>query len=647
MLRTARRSLGLSSAIVAFCALAASPLAFTPIFAVDWVNHGWFASYVAHVLTAEWVVPMFVSTPAVIGNPVLTFYGTALYVALSPFVRLFGPDVGMRAAAVAAMVAPSFAMARLFLALGVDRFTTACLTVCLSSSVYQLTNLYTRGAVTEFFSYQLILLGGVVLLSVFAGEGRQRHASRLVFGSASLALGALAHPPSFVLAGLFLGLPAAVLGKGIVFPAATASIRRQPLAWTVVATMLAPVTLWFQVVVAHRGKLAMTEHASVLLYFPWSIDHWIARLFPFPLDLRVLTDGYNLVPFPFLSAPVNSAALLLAGLAALGCYRRPGAPTRRNVTEQLFVVAVFVAIAASLLLSLPIVRTEPNLIDGKPTGVVHALPDSAIGRVLGSVQFAYRLVNIVNLASILAVLGICVLRSRMNRDRSGWRPSGARWRHLLVAATAVSTAAIASKVLEVHLEFTALPSVTQQLTPLAKPADGMDGMQLLAAHGMRGWTTPESLAANRLAMRAVDKIPSSQYGIGFYAMDELSQPYAPRAGYDELVLPLTMVGHSRAQADVRCERLCAIHTNLMASPWATITLDGRRVPRSQLATRPGALVTILTGRGQHQIEVQLGSPQTAALSWGILWLVVVFWVSGVAVLVGELLRRARNSPQPA
>ena len=41
-----------------------------------------------------------------IGNPALVFYGTALYVALSPFVWLFGPDAGMRLAVVVALVVP-------------------------------------------------------------------------------------------------------------------------------------------------------------------------------------------------------------------------------------------------------------------------------------------------------------------------------------------------------------------------------------------------------------------------------------------------------------------------------------------------------------------------------------------------------------
>ena len=272
-------------------------------------------------------------------------------------------------------------MARFFLALGVDRLTTACLTICLSSSVYQLTNIYTRGAVTEFFAYQLILLGTVVLLSVFAGE--RRAASTLVLGFASLALGVLAHPPTFATAGLFLGLPFAVLGIGLVRPAA-AWIRPHPLAWALVATTLVPPTLWLQIVVAQRAELGITQQASDFRYFPWSIDHWIARFWPFSIDLRVLTDGYNVVSTPFLSAPVNSMALLLAALALLGHYLRPLAGAPRNLTVHLFVATVSFAIIAPLLLSLPIVRTEPVPgVAGTPyAGMVQAVRAPRLRRCL-------------------------------------------------------------------------------------------------------------------------------------------------------------------------------------------------------------------------------------------------------------------------
>ena len=134
-------------------------------------------------------------------------------------------------------------------------------------------------------------------------------------------------------------------------------------------------------------------------------------------------------------------------------------------------------------------------------------------------------------------------------------------------------------------------------------------------------------------MRTVDKIPSTQDGIGLYGMPGIYRRYVENADQDELTATLTMVGHSGARAEAQCARRCALLTNLVASPWTTVTMDGHPVPPRLLKLRPGALVTILAEPGTHQIEVKLGSRQTAAMSWSILWLVVLFWVSGLAVLV--------------
>src|SRR5262249_8039191 len=152
-------------ALLGYCALAALPLAFSPIFQLDWANHVWYAAYVSHALSTQWTVPTFVNAPGFVGNPVLTFYGAPLYVALAPFVALFGAERGMRVAAAVALAVPALTLARLFLSLGTSRLAAGCLTICLSVSVYQLTNLYTRSAMTEFFAYQLVLLGAILLLA--------------------------------------------------------------------------------------------------------------------------------------------------------------------------------------------------------------------------------------------------------------------------------------------------------------------------------------------------------------------------------------------------------------------------------------------------------------------------------------------------
>lgn len=631
------------AAIAGSCALAAAPLAVTPIFAVDWVNHCWFAAYVAHVLVSDGIVPTFVNTNTFVGAPVLTFYGTALYVALAPFVWLFGAEAGMRVAVLAGVIAPALAVARLFLTLGIARLPTACLTICVSSSVYQLTNLYSRGAVTEFFACQLLLLGMALLLTFLSGDARASGAP-LVFGTASLAVGALAHPPTFVTAGLFLGLPAVVLGVGLRRSIA-ASMRSRPSAWAIAASVVVPVALWLPIVVSQRAHLLVSQRASDFHYFPFSIDHWLARLWPAPIDMRVLTDGYNMVSTPFLAAPVNSIALALLVLVVVEIYRRRPADQRTSRALDGFVVAATVATVAPLLISLPLGPVEPSLAgDGsRIIGVVHAMPSSATARLLGSTQFAYRLVNVVNLAGILFLLGGCVLASRATRGWALSDPLSASWRYLLVAAATLSTAVVAIRVLDVHLEFSLLPRLGQQISPIAnwKPSDVPRWV-----NGVRGWTSPTALAASRREIRDVNTIPLTQYGIGAYAMPTLHPPYVPSPEREEVVVAMKMTGHSTARAEARCSRPCVLWPNLFASSFASVTVDGKPARPDQLLTRSDVYIAIAAEQGTHTVEAKIGSRATTALAWAILWLVILFWTSALAALAGAFRQPRGPSGRP-
>ena len=226
--------------------------------------------------------------------------------------------------------------------------------------MYQLTNIYTRGAVTEFFAYQLMLLGTVVLLSALRGRTGP---ARRIETRARLRLTGTRRPraPTDLRDG---GTVSRAAGRGPGDRPSFFLLRRRfdgnrwPGHWS--RRLLYRSRCGCRSSVAQRAELGITQQASDLQYFPLSIDHWIARFWPFSIDLRVLTDGYNLVSTPFLSAPVNSMALLLAALALLGRYLRPLAGAPRNLTVHFFVAAASLAIIAPLLLSLPIVRTEPS-----------------------------------------------------------------------------------------------------------------------------------------------------------------------------------------------------------------------------------------------------------------------------------------------
>ena len=215
-----------------------------------------------------------------------------------------------------------------FLVLGVDRLTTGCLTICLSSlGVSAHEHLHARRG-HRIFRLSAPAAGRSRLLSAFAGEGPRRATSTLVLGFASLALGALAHPPTFATAGLFFGLPAAVLGIGFVSscagvdPTATDDVGFGRDDTCTVSpsgcTSQSP---------SEPNSLSPNRSATSY-YFPLSIDHWLARFWPF--STRPARAYRRLQPSvdPVSVRTCQLDGALLAAVALRGRYLRPFAMRR-------------------------------------------------------------------------------------------------------------------------------------------------------------------------------------------------------------------------------------------------------------------------------------------------------------------------------
>src|SRR5687768_5624679 len=273
--------------------LLALPLFFSPVFHYDWINHLWFANYVAHHWVASGALPMFVNVPSGIGNPIFVFYGPGLYATVAPLVLLFGPDWGMRVAVLAAFLIPNLALARLASRCFESRGVAGAVTVVLSTSLYQLTNIYTRSATTEFFAYQFLFFALVLLMDgLLDTEGRAR-STKWILGLASASIGALSHPPTVYLAVIFLGIPAiifVVLQRKALVP----HVRRPVPALAVLFVVGLPVTVWASFAASYGSAVAIQRDRS-FYFFARSIDHWLARLLPWPMDFRVEIQGFNFV----------------------------------------------------------------------------------------------------------------------------------------------------------------------------------------------------------------------------------------------------------------------------------------------------------------------------------------------------------------
>jgi hypothetical protein len=608
------------------------PLFFIPIFPKDWVNHLWFANYVATHLASNLSMPMFVNVENNVGNPILVFYGSGLYAALFPFVKLLGPDIGMRLAVFLALLFPNLALLYLIRRCSRNMWIAACTAIVLTTSVYQLTNIYTRAAMTEFFAYQFLMFSLLMVMNVFVDGGRRADSVKIIVGIACAGLGVLCHPPTAYVAVLFLGLPFAAL----IFPYRRIFVSEALLAWLCLVAFLVaivPVGLWGWLTIANSGDLALNfvvGHKN-LHFFPWSIDHWLARFAPWPMDFRIEIEGFNPVSTPYLSAPMNTAGLLLFLCLLIGRVvdsHALSAASRR--TLLIFLLAVLASAVSSLLLSLPFGRLQTTIApDGTiVAGVFHADPSSVRGILLGRIQFAYRLVNVTNLALVLGCLGLLVL-SRDSRIDGFESNRGLPWGYAIVGlAVTVCLQSALIKIVEVYKEYNLLPRYTQRLLhQWNKPEP---------TTGLIPWVSAQNVQhLLGTAIHDILRAPITQYGLGAYSMPKLYSAYEKNDAFVEVNMPLTPQGASRAAGNVRCERACALITNLLTSPFFTLLLDGEIVPSRDFQNRDGVLV-VETGAGDHRLEVELGSWLTRLLSHALLILVGFFWTASTVMIFQAL-----------
>jgi hypothetical protein len=615
--------------------LLAFPLFFSPVFHYDWINHLWFANYVAHHWVASGVLPMFVNVPSGIGNPILVFYGSGLYATVAPLVLLFGPDWGMRVAVLAAFLIPNLALARFASRCFESRSVAGAVTVVLSTSLYQLTNIYTRSATTEFFAYQFLLFALVLLMDgLLDTEGRAR-STKWILGLASASIGALSHPPTVYLAVIFLGIPAlifVVLQRRALVP----HVRRPVGAFAVLFVVGLPVTVWAWFAASYSSAVAIQRDSS-FYFFARSIDHWLARLLPWPMDFRVEIQGFNFVSTPFLSAPVSLGALVLLTILLVGktdwLGRRPGLDRWGPIV---FIVAIAAAAALSLVASLPWGVLEPSTLDETGmAGMVSATASSWRGRVLGRVQFAYRLVNLTNLALIFGSLAVMVL----NAQRRWTSPPGdlfrrERSRVVLIVATTLCTLTACMKVMEVAREFWLLPRFMIQASP--PPANTPPKTPSLTT-GILEWVSPVSVRQLRAMAEDASRPPSIQYGLHGYSIPSIFSEYRGDRQRGVNYLQFEPRGANGAVARITCAHHCALITNLIPSPFFSLSVDDTVVPLTDLRTRNG-FVVVFGEAGDHRLEVYLGTWATRVLAHSIAVVVLVFWAT---------LPFAGRSPRPA
>jgi hypothetical protein len=135
------------------------------VFYIDWINHVWAMAYYGEFFRAHGAFPVVIHTNQVAGLVQPLFYGRALYAIGGLFAGVLGADVAVRIVVFALMLAQFYAAFRLIQVYSANRRLSWAVGVLLTWSIYPLTNLYNRGALTEFAAVCLLQIAVCIFLA--------------------------------------------------------------------------------------------------------------------------------------------------------------------------------------------------------------------------------------------------------------------------------------------------------------------------------------------------------------------------------------------------------------------------------------------------------------------------------------------------
>ena len=404
------------------------------------------------------------------------------------------------------------------------------------------------------------------------------------------------HPPTAVLAAVFIGLLAVVglVVRGRALGALSPSVwLRCAGAALVGGLILAP---WIYANMRFAGQLAVAGTVKDFIFRPENCDSVFGRFAPFPFDGATLVYGPDGSNTAYLEAPVNAVllALLLWNLMLL---RRSRSESRASTGPVPGLAVVFV-VAVVWFVFLAVLSLSPEVA-------------SCFRALAPYVQYAYRLVSHCNAALLLAVWASGALVAR----RSAYRRFQRETNWVVAVALAVSLFGLGLKLH--HAEAMARPAGDRPASTARRLAE--------TAHDydVPGWV--RKLKPEETESARVGTFPVGQSGA------ELGQP-------GSVMLELA--------------RPAWVRTNVVVFPWLELQGDGKAISAEQVAQTDGFLAVRLPA-GRHELRVAWRpDPVWQALhrlSW-LLFIAVltvsVVWAAARGVQLFTLLRERAAEPTP-
>jgi hypothetical protein len=589
-------------------------------FARDWPNHVWMVGYFGEYIRDHGAPPVVVNTREVGGITFPIFYGYLFYPLLGLFSTHLHPEIAVRGAALLMLAAQYVAVRKTMRRLKASEGLAsggACLTIW---SVYGLTNLYNRSALTEFFAVGMLTCAVCSWFDLLrATSARAAWRRGLLFGlQLTLAIGF--HPITGLfslplLAVLVFALPERCVSLARLVPVCGAAAVLSVL-------VLAP---WVYAVRKFDKELAVAAHTGGVADLSQHIDHWRTRLHPLPYDSRCAEHLPADVSTPYLDGQIHYPLLILALALAV---RHPDGGSRLRS-------AVWAAVPLLYAVAMLYLSVDMKAFDRLPP-------------VFIKIQFLYRLVSYVNLGFLLIPLFVLLRAARY--QSAGAAPVTVS-PVLLCFVLTYSGFCVLLKLQ--HAEAARIPAA-----PVVKEWTDL-GREYHHHPNHRRWVKN---AADR---NAVLSVPMPSYGHTAYSTPRAVPPLSPQ---EQAALPFYPSGVQESGPQFgKPPRLVVtmpqpgyVGTQMLVFPWTRFEVDGQLVPPDQLRSWSDARIypdpfkqpwtAVPVPAGTHTVHARFEPNRTWRWLYRLSWAVLVPWigiVGGWSAVRVVRFRRAPEAPGPA
>jgi hypothetical protein len=562
------------------------PLLWNRPFAIDWINHVWTLSYYTHYLKDHGSFPASVNVIQAFGNPMPNFYGVFFYPLLSLVAIITGPDLAMRIICGVLLIAPMCSFALLFKHLTKDVPLSILLSVIVNSSIYALTNLYSRSALTEFFAFQLLILS-ISLVAYGLTQKSKIGNAAISIGFACTALSLGSHPITFYTFMLFAG-PLLFFMRHSIQKVSNTSQLHQAIFWMMFAILtLLP---WILLTIKYYSDLQIT--AGSLYYFPASIDSLLGKLGFFYFDPRVRAAGsLNSVSTPFLDAPLPLTLFLLLAVIFYRLFSLDKSQLKKIILPSV------VAISLIIFCLIP----PSNTIQGAlPGSVSPMVKNEFLSILLTPIQFIYRLSNTFSLCCIISLISAIAAISRIKK--SFLLPSSSVLAIYFLAL--LSLICTGEKTYTSYLEYLKYPSPTTR-----------------------------NLASNYTQIVTdTNTYPPTFYAQKAYAMFRI-HPYSGAASPGSVELNIRGWGQ---QLPITCFRTCTLDTNIVSSKFIRVSLDGTS-PKNIFVSPDGNLKFPVKA-GTHILKVDRTDSSLIKYTYFSIWTALIWFLVSLIILSTLVLK---------